>query len=803
MKPKFPYLLPVILFLLWVLPNACLHGADNPAVKDIEYLTGDDFVQLHFKIDKMIPIPEVTYPEKDNLMLILIKFKDIPVQLSKDRFNFNSPLVDYVEVLKTGTPSADVKIHLKQPANYRVFTNQKGLFVEFPNAKASVSPTSPPPAASTPAPPSAKPVKEHKNSTQSSKSSETVTIKEIVVSEKDADRVKFRIVMTGPADYTVVPVPDAPIRLAIDLKNTRSKSIKKPINYLNVKAVRGGVNSGLIYRVVFDLLYLKEYHVAPSATNPAILEVEFTNGKTNKGAEQPSAQAPEQSAQTPDDAPAETPHPQAAPPSSTVAAPPSSAPAPANSEPIRIKNDNFAKSEPPVPAAKETISGNGSGAPSDPPQDQVDAQSAGNSTNLPPTVPMNKTLDVGGKVYTGQPMNFNFHNGDLKDVIKIITKMYGKNILLDPDVAGRVTSQMTEVPWDQALELFLKINGLAMVEEGNIWRIGKIDRLAREAAEVRKLKESQQLEGDLKMVTRTMSYAKVADIAGLLKNQLSERGEILIDPRTNTMVISDVPSKVDKLDKLIENFDLPTPQVSIEARFVETRSNFSQSLGIQWGYNFAADSAHGNQTTLKFPNSIKIDGSQMGGYAVNLPASTPTASTLFSFGNIANTFKLDMALSAMESKGQARVISAPKTTTQNNKEAYIMNGRQIPFQTLQNNTISIQYKAAALELKVTPQITAKETIICELEINNNSADFANVITNVGVPIITQTIKTTVMVDNGGTIVIGGIYQVENSMTKDSVPLISKIPLLGNLFKRSTASNNQKELLIFITPRIIK
>jgi len=192
----------------------------------------------------------------------------------------------------------------------------------------------------------------------------------------------------------------------------------------------------------------------------------------------------------------------------------------------------------------------------------------------------------------------------------------------------------------------------------------------------------------------------------------------------------------------------------------------------------------------------------LGGYAVNLPATGAQSGTLFTLGNIANTFRLDVALSAMQNKGEGRIISAPKTTTQNNMEASIMQGKQIPVQTIQNNTVTVQYRPAALELKVTPQITAEGTIITALEINNNSADFGNLVNGIP-PITTQSIKTTVMVSDGGTIVIGGMYRIEKSETTEGVPFFSKIPLLGSLFRNRSNRSEQKELLVFITPRIIK
>jgi type IV pilus assembly protein PilQ len=318
------------------------------------------------------------------------------------------------------------------------------------------------------------------------------------------------------------------------------------------------------------------------------------------------------------------------------------------------------------------------------------------------------------------------------------------------------------------------------------------------------------MEVELETFTATLSFTKVGEIVPILKKRLSQRGEILQDTRTNTMIISEIPENITLLKKIIDTLDVANPQVSIEARIVETDTTYAKSLGIQWGYGFTADSMYGNQTSLRFPNSISILGNTLGegegpleGYAVNLPASAPSSKTVFSLANVTNTFRLDVALSAMEDRGKGRIISSPKTTTQNNVEARLMQGVQIPVQTLQNNTISVRYVPAALELNVTPQITAGGDIICRISIRNNYADWANEITNVGVPIVTQSWDTTVMVGDGGTIVIGGLYKIEDSEARSATPFFSKIPLLGNLFKNKTNRRTQKETLVFITPRIIR
>jgi len=321
--------------------------------------------------------------------------------------------------------------------------------------------------------------------------------------------------------------------------------------------------------------------------------------------------------------------------------------------------------------------------------------------------------------------------------------------------------------------------------------------------------------GPLEVKTVTLSYSKAGEIQKLLSTKLSSRGEIIIDARTNTLIVSDVKERLDTIDKLIAVLDTPTPQVSIEARIVEATANFTRNLGIQWGFRGVADPFYGNQTSLQFPNKILADGSliqqgiitrgiggPLGGYAINLPAPAFSSAIGLSFGNVVDTFRLDVALSALERTGEGRIISSPRVTTQNNMEAEIIQGRQIPVQTQANFTVSTRYVNAALELRATPQITAEGTIIMTLEIQNNAADFANLVQGIP-PIITQRAKTTVMIKDGGTTVIGGIYRTEDSITKERVPFLHKIPILGALFRNSARTRQNRELLIFITPRIIK
>ena len=426
-----------------------------------------------------------------------------------------------------------------------------------------------------------------------------------------------------------------------------------------------------------------------------------------------------------------------------------------------------------------------------------------------------RTITDEEEKYTGEIISLKFKDADLRDVVLYLADFADLNVVFDPDVRGTVTCDLRAVPWDQALDIVLRYNRMGKSIEGNVLRIAPVSILTTEDAELRRLKESKELSGPVIVRTITLSYSKAKDVSALLKSKVSTRGEIVIDERTNTLIVSEVKEKLDLIEKLITVLDTPTPQVSIEARIIEATSTFIRNLGIQWGYRGIADPFYGNQTSLQFPNKILADGSlipqgevtkgiagPLGGYAVNLPAPAFNTAVGFSFANVLDTFRLDVALSALETSGNGRIISSPKVTTQNNQPAEIIQGRQIPVQTVANFTVTTRYVNAALELKATPQITAEGTIIMTVELQNNAADFANLVNGIP-PITTQSAKTTVMIPDGGTTVIGGIYRTEDSVTRDSVPFLGKIPILGNLFRSFARTKQNRELLIFITPRIIK
>jgi len=429
----------------------------------------------------------------------------------------------------------------------------------------------------------------------------------------------------------------------------------------------------------------------------------------------------------------------------------------------------------------------------------------------------------------GTPISLDFKDGDLQDIFRLFSDISGLNVVVNPGVTGKVTLKLNEVPWGRALELILKTNGLGCVLEDNVIRIARLSDLQKEEGDRRKLDEEKALAGTLIDYTRRISYAKATTLSDVLRKAgaLSARGQINIDERTNTIIIRDLPAYVDKAKGLMAELDTATPQVEIEARIVVTNRNFSRDFGIQWGFGGEQTARFGNTTSRVFPNQIVVNGGAVPGagvpadnvgpggassatgigqstrgYAVNLPASNFNSAIGISMGNILGSFNLDVALTALEQQGRGRLLSTPKVTTQNNQAAEIKQGVQIPIQTVANNTVTTQFKDAVLTLKVTPQITDAGTVILTLEVENSTPDFGNPVNGIP-PINTQAAKTIVLVKDGQTAVVGGIYQSQEFVNEDKTPVLGNIPLLGYLFRRKGSQNANNELLLFITPRIVK
>ncbi len=403
-------------------------------------------------------------------------------------------------------------------------------------------------------------------------------------------------------------------------------------------------------------------------------------------------------------------------------------------------------------------------------------------------------------------------------MLRTFAEISGLNIVLDPTIgacapsgAGCVDLALRDVPWDQALDIILKANKLGYTVDGTIVRIAPMSVLADEEGERRKLAEAQALAGELQVLTRPLSYAKAAELVPILtRSALSQRGDVQVDQRTNTLVIRDLGDRLTAADELITTLDRPERQVEIEARIVRIRRDYSRELGILWGVNGRVAPDLGNTTGLAFPNTGSLGGRTGGTQgpettdtAVNLPVQgAPTGAIGLALGSVNGAFRLDVALQALEDQGKLRLLSSPRVSTQNNIEAEITQGTQIPLQTVANNTVSVTFKDAALTLRVTPQITASSTVILRISLEKAQADFSRSINGIP-PIDTQRAVTNVLLADGETTVIGGIFESQEITGQAAVPLLSRLPLLGWLFKNSQQSEFQDELMIFITPRISK
>ncbi|MEO8053706.1 MAG: type IV pilus secretin PilQ [Acidobacteriota bacterium] len=408
-----------------------------------------------------------------------------------------------------------------------------------------------------------------------------------------------------------------------------------------------------------------------------------------------------------------------------------------------------------------------------------------------------RTLGAGDKQYTGEPITLNLKDADIKDTLQRFSELTQLNIVLDPDVRGTVTVSLQEIPWDQALELILKINQLGYVLEGNVMRIASSNKLLQEEQARLAFSAAQDKNRPLRTVLQKISYSNVAEMAATARKVMSSRGDIFVDARSNTLVIKELPDYLPTVLDLIKNLDVASPQVMIEARIIEANRTFSNEIGVVWGFQGVADAAHGNTTGLVFPNTGNVGGN------VSLPSGAPQVLSL-SLANVLDTFRLDASIHAAESRGLVKVVSTPKIQTQTGESASIQSGFQIPVQTTVNNTTSVLYINATLRLDVTPQITNEGTVIMDVTVQKREpAVGINIAGGQNIPLTTRDAKTRLMVRDGGTAVIGGIFKITSNDGQSMIPGLWKIPIIGNLFRSRTQSENTDELMIFITPRIIR
>jgi len=460
----------------------------------------------------------------------------------------------------------------------------------------------------------------------------------------------------------------------------------------------------------------------------------------------------------------------------------------------------------------------------------MQAAQQGSTGNAQAVTAASSTANCNTGRYTGEPISVNLKDVDLKDFFRLIHEISGLNVVLDPGVGGNLTIVLDDVPWDQALAIVLQNNALQCQLNGNVLRIALPDTLRKEADAIRATQEAQSLAVDRVTVTRYLSYATAKNVVPTLKAFLSKRGDLIADDRTNSLIVQDIPSVIPGLDRLIKELDRKTPQVEIEARVVAATRSFARDLGSQLGFGF------GNGTTaiggasavgaspitpgyINPPNYFTIPGVKPQAPQVgNTPQAvtvTPAAIPLFtnlgavgptsglSLTNVLGNYRIDAILTAAESRGLLKILSRPRITTQNNIQALIRQGVRIPTVTAAQlgGPPTTAYIDAFLRLQVTPQITAENTIFLNVDVENTTPNFGVQIQ--GNPeLITQQATTQVLVTDGGTVVIGGVIQTNDSITTDQVPFLGDLPILGNLFKRKAVSTSTQELIFFITPRIV-
>ncbi len=483
----------------------------------------------------------------------------------------------------------------------------------------------------------------------------------------------------------------------------------------------------------------------------------------------------------------------------------------ASAEPARtdLVVPALAQPEPVLPADEPVVSALAKPAPSPMAASLADqkADQAEEARMLAPEVSMGFRP---GKVYTGRLMSLDFKDADVQNILRLIAEVSGMNVVAGDDVTGKVTVRLVNVPWDQALDIVLASRALGYVRSGNILRVAPAERLkAEEAAMLADRRSKEKLE-DLVVKLQPVNYAKASEVQPQIESLLSDRGSVNIDTRTNTMIIKDIPTVIDQAVALVRRLDTRTPQVLIEAKIIEANLDFAKELGISYTADFLnpdiASGQNASSRNLDFGNRVVNSGTPLSGSSLAAGAlpikGTPTGVVAASFTALKDALDVDVVVQALEASGHGRVISSPRITTLDNKEARIEQGVSIPFQTTEEGDTNLEFIDANLSLTVTPHVTSDNSIIMKIKVARNAPD-TSIPTSTGDPAIAKNEATTeALVRDGETIVIGGIYVIDKSVTSQSIPYFNRIPGVQWLFRNYIAKDNKKELIIFVTPRIV-
>lgn len=420
--------------------------------------------------------------------------------------------------------------------------------------------------------------------------------------------------------------------------------------------------------------------------------------------------------------------------------------------------------------------------------------------------------------YTGEKLSLNFQSIDVRTLLQVIADFTNFNIVASDSVTGTITLRLQDVPWDQALDIILEAKNLGMRKNGSVIRIAPEDEI--NAKEKLKFESQAAIQNLEPMQTRSfqLNYAKAAMIAQSLTGSgssgggasgssariLSARGSVIAEPRTNQLFVSDIPTRIAQVAELIQKLDVSMRQVLIEARIVEASDTFSRSLGVKLGGSTkGSNSSIGTQATTSSDGTTSFSGNSSSNF-VNLPASSSSGSSVGTFAvslyNSSMSKILNLEISALEDEGKGKVVASPRVVTADQTKALIEQGTELPYQTATSSgATSISFRKANLKLEVTPQITPEGNIILTLDVNKDSVGQS---TSAGYAINTKHIQTEVLVENGGTVVIGGIFELTDNTDESRVPLLGELPMVGALFRSRTRTLNKTELLVFITPKMI-
>jgi type IV pilus assembly protein PilQ len=429
-----------------------------------------------------------------------------------------------------------------------------------------------------------------------------------------------------------------------------------------------------------------------------------------------------------------------------------------------------------------------------------------------------------GRRYSGRRIDLDFKDADIHNILRLLAEVGGVNVVTSDDVSGSITIRMRNVPWDQALDVVLQAKGLGMVRRGNLIRVAPLATLEkeREAAIARRKQQEQLAPLETRLIP--VSYATAQNMRPQVKDMLSDRGSVSIDERTNVLIVRDIAENLNDAEELVRTLDTQTPQVLIEARIVEATSQYNRDVGIQWGGDLSFNSASGNPTGLAFPYNMGVAGGAydriandtMGlnpfavdvvppNYAVNLPAVVQGGqggAVGLTLGSVGGNINLNVRLSAAESIGTVRIISSPRILTLDNHKAHIAQGTLIPYSQVSAQGVNTAFQEAKLQLEVKPHVTADGSVSMHVKITRDEPDFTQTGPRGDPMILKREAETDLLIQDGHTAVIGGIYTRNTGRNINQVPFFGDIPLLGALFQRRRMRDDRNELLIFLTPRIV-